>query len=75
MILKNHASTPIKKERLSLTSKARKEASQNMFVKKDGMLDRVESVGEVECSKNRPRPRLEFVTPIQNGLRKEQKLI
>ena len=39
------------------------------------MPDRVESFGEVDSSKNRPRAWLEFVTPIQNGLRKEQNLI
>ena len=36
MILKNHASAPIKKERLSPTSKARREASRNEFVEKAG---------------------------------------
>ena len=34
MILKNPASVPIRKERLSLTSKARREAGRNKFVKK-----------------------------------------
>ena len=39
------------------------------------MPDRVESFREVDCSKNRPRARLGFVKPIQNGLRKKEKLI
>ena len=43
MILINHASAPIRKERLSLTSKAKREASRNEFMKKGGMADRVES--------------------------------
>ena len=37
LILINHASSPIRKERLSPTSKARREASQNEFVEKSGM--------------------------------------
>ena len=39
VILKNHASAPIRKERLSPTSKARREASRNQFVEKGGMPD------------------------------------
>ena len=39
VILINHASTPVKKERLSLTSKARREVSRNEFVEKGGMKD------------------------------------
>ena len=55
---------PIRKERLSPTSKTRREASQNKFVKKGGMPDRVENLREVNCGKNRLRPRLGFVKPI-----------
>ena len=36
VILTNHASAPIRKERLSPTSKARREASRNEFVEKSG---------------------------------------
>ena len=43
VILINHTSTPIAKERLSPTSKARRKASQNQFVEKSGMPDRVKS--------------------------------
>ena len=46
VILINHASAPIRKERLSPTSKARREASRNEFVDKGGMPDRVESFQE-----------------------------
>ena len=54
VILKSHASALIKKERLSSTSKARREASRNEFVEKEGVPDRVESFGEIVRSKNRP---------------------
>ena len=36
VILKNHASAPISKEKLSLTSKARREASRIEFMEKEG---------------------------------------
>ena len=39
VILMNHRSAPITKERLSPTSKARREASQNEFVEKGRMPD------------------------------------
>ena len=41
VILINHASAPIRKERLSPTSKARREASRNEFMEKGGVPDRV----------------------------------
>ena len=66
---------PIRKEKLSRTSKARREASQNKFVEKGEVPDRVESFPEINSSESRPRSQLEFVKPIQNGLRKEQNLI
>ena len=75
MILKNHTSALVRKERLSSTSKPRREASRNEFVEKSGMPDRVKSFGEIDSGENRPRARLEFVKPIRNGLRKEQNLI
>ena len=74
-ILINHASTPIRKERLSPTSKARREANRNEFVEKGGVPDRVKSFREVDHSENRPRARPGFVKPIRNGLKKEQDLI
>ena len=67
--------TPSRKERLSPTSKARREASRNEFMEKSGMPDRVESFRESNSSEDRPRARPGFVKPIRNGLRKVQNLI
>ena len=75
VILINHASVPIRKERLSPTSKARREASRNHFVEKGMMPDRVKSFREIDSRQDRPRARPGFVKPIRNGLRKEQNLI
>ena len=75
VILKNHRSAPVRKERLSPTSKARREASRNKFVEKGRMPDRVESFREINSRQDRPRARPGFVKPIRNGLRKEQNLI
>ena len=68
MILKDHVSAPIRKERLSSTSKARREASRNEFMKKGGMPDRVKSFREIDSRQDRPRARPGFVKPIRNGL-------
>ena len=73
--LKNHASAPISKEKLSLTSKARREASRKEFMEKGGMPDTVKSFGEINSSKDRPKARHGFVKPIRNGLRKVHNLI
>ena len=75
VILKNHAGVPVRKERLSPTSKARREASRNEFVEKSGMPDRVKSFREINSRENRPRAQPGFVKPIRNGLRKVQNLI
>ena len=75
MILMDHASAPIRKERLSPTSKERRKGSRNQFVKKGGMPDRVKSFREINSMQNRPRARPGFVKPIRNELRKEQNLI
>ena len=48
------------KGKIESTSKARKEASRNKSAKKGGVPDRVESFGEVDSSKNRPRARHGF---------------
>ena len=69
MILINHASAPISKERLSPTSKARREASQNEFVEKSAMPDRVESFREIDSRKDCLRAQPGFVKPIQDKLR------
>ena len=75
VILKNHSSRPIRKQRLSPTSKAKREASRNRFVEKGGMPNRVDSFGEADSSENRSRARPWFVKAIQNGLSKKQNLI
>ena len=75
VILINHRSAPIRKARLSSTSKARREASRNKFVQKGGMPDRVKSFREIDSRQDRPRARPGFVKPIRNGLRKIQNLI
>ena len=71
-LLINHTSAPIRKERLSPTSKARRETSRNQFVEKGGMPD---SFREIDNRQDRPRTRPGFVKPIRNGLRKVQNLI
>ena len=70
VILINHRSAPIRKKRLSPTSKARREARRNEFMEKGWMPDRVESFGEIDSREDRPRARPGFVKPILNGLRK-----
>ena len=75
VILINHVSAPIRKEMFSPTSKARREASRNEFMKKGGMPDRAKSFREINGGEDRPRARPGYVKPIQNGLRKVQNLI
>ena len=75
VILIDHRSMPIRKERLSPSSKARREASRNEFMEKGGMPDRVKSSREINSRKDRSRARPGFVKPIRNGLRKVQNLI
>ena len=75
VILKDHRSAPIGKERLSPTSKARRGASRNEFVEKGAIPDRVESFREIESGKDRLRARSGFVKPIRNRLRKVQNLM
>ena len=64
VILKNHASTPNRKERLSSTSKAKRETSQNKFVEKGRMPDRVKSFQEVNSREDHSRAWPGFVKPI-----------
>ena len=75
VILINHASAPVRKERLSPTSKARRETSRDKFVEKYGMPDRVKRFREIDSRQDRPRARPGFVKPIRNGLEKVQNLI
>ena len=71
----NHTSAPVRKEKLSSTSKARREASRSKFVEKGGMPDRLKSFREIDSREDRSRTRPEFVKLIRNGSRKEQNLI
>ena len=75
VILKDHRNAPIRKKRLSPSSKARREVTRNEFVEKSGMPDRVKSFGEIDSRQDRPRVRPGFVKPIRNGLRKIKNLI
>ena len=75
MILINHASVPIRKEKLSPTNKARREASCNEFVEKGRVPDRVKSFQEINSRENCSRVWPGFVKPIQDGLRTKQNLI
>ena len=52
-----------------------REASQNKFVEKDGVPDKVESSGEVDSNKYRLRAMLGFIKPIRNDLGKIKNLI
>ena len=63
------------KKRLNPTSKARREASRNKFLKKSGMPDRVKTLRDIKSCKNRPRARLGFVKSIRNGQKKIKNLI
>ena len=75
VILINHASAPVRKERLSPKSKAMRKASRNEFVEKGRMPDRDKSLGKINSREDRPRAQSGFAKFIRNGLRKEQNLI
>ena len=75
VILKNHRSAPVRKERLSPTSKAKREASRNQFVEKGGMPDTVKSFREIDSREDHLRARPGFVKPIRDRLRKIKNLI
>ena len=64
-ILKKHASSHVRKERLSQTSKSRRQASRNNFMKKSGRPDRGKSLREVQCRKNCPRALLGLSNPSE----------
>ena len=75
VILINHANAPIRKERLTPTSKARREAYRNELMQKGRVPDKVKSFREIDSRQDRPRALPGFVNPMQNGLRKVQNLI
>ena len=69
MILRNHTRAPIRKERLSPKSKARREASRNEFVEKGGVPNRVASFREINSSEDCPRSLPGLVKP--SGIRRK----
>ena len=75
MILKNPASAPIRKEKLSPTSKTRRKANRNKFMEKGEMPDRVKRSREINSSEDRRKARPGFVKQILNGLRNIKNLI
>ena len=75
MILKDHTSAPIRKERLSPTSKARMEASRNEFVEKGEMPHRVKSFEEIDSSQNRPRARRRECTDLGLDLSEKEEQV
>ena len=76
MIFKNHATAPVRKERLSPTSKERGGGgSRNEYMKKTEMPNRIKRLRKINRSKNHWRARLGFVQPIYNRLRKLMNLI
>ena len=52
------------KGKIESNEQGRREVSQNNFVEKSGMPDRVKSFGEVNSSKTRSKVQLGFVKPI-----------
>ena len=75
MILIKQASAPIRKGKLSPTSKARRETNRNEFEEKGGIPDRVESFREINSIEDCPRAHAAFVKPIRDELRKVKNLI
>ena len=71
---KNSRKRAYSKEKFEYNEQS-KEASQNKFVKKGGMPDRVESFKEINSRENRPRAQPGFVKSMRNGMNKEQNLI
>ena len=65
VILMNHASTPIRKKRLSPTSKARREASRNEFVEKGRIPNKVESYQESIVDRIVQEPSLGLLNPFE----------
>ena len=55
VILINHSSMPFRKERLSPTSKAKRESSQNEFIEKGKMLDSIKSFREINIREDHSR--------------------
>ena len=69
MILKNHASTRVRKERLSSSIKARRASIRNRLVEKTGEADKVKTFREINSSKDCTRAPLGYgmVNPFEMG--------
>ena len=61
---KSSECAPIRKERLSPTSKARREASRNELMEESGMPDRIESFRQINGKEDRWKVGPGFVKPI-----------
>ena len=75
VILVNHASAPVRKQRLIPTSKARRNASRNEFVEKGRVPHPVESFRKINTRENCSRAQPGFVKLIRNGSKKIKNLI
>ena len=64
VILQNHSSAPVSKNRLSPSHKARRDASHNKLVKESEILDRAKGFREIDRSYSRLITWLWFVKPI-----------
>ena len=64
LILKNRATAPVRKKRLSSLNKARRVVSRNKVVEENGMPYRVKGFNELESSKGCPGAQFEFFKPI-----------
>ena len=62
-ILINHTSMPVRKQRLSPTSKARREASRNELVEKGGMPDRAKALEKSIVNRIIREPSLGLLNP------------
>ena len=72
LVLIKHISLTVRKSKLSLSNKARREASRNKIVKESRMLGSVKSLRRI---KNRSSAWVGFVKSIQNGQRKMKNFI
>ena len=64
MILENDAIMPVRKEKLIRSNNTRMKASRNKLVNSSAVPDKAESIGKVNCGKDRPRAQLGLVELI-----------
>ena len=63
------------KGKIESNERNKKGGQPRQVCEKGGMPVRVKRFVEINSRQDRPRPRLGFIKPIRNGLRKEQNLI